>query len=71
MVEIVLAEVILRQVCDVGELDVWDVARAKEADIHLLKRFPLLALSCLTVGIAPIVMIEPLVVTEDVSRVSC
>jgi hypothetical protein len=45
MVQVVLAEVVLGQIGNVGELNMRDVAWAEEADIHLLFLKPRLALS--------------------------
>ena len=45
MIKIILAKVILRQVRNISELDMRDIAWAQEADIHLLGLFPRLSLS--------------------------
>jgi hypothetical protein len=37
MIQIVLAEVVLRQICDVGELDMRDVFRSQYADVHFAR----------------------------------
>ena len=35
MIEVVFQEVVLRQICDVRGLDVGDVGRGKDSDVHI------------------------------------
>ena len=44
MIKVVLAKVVLRQIRDISELNMRDIAWAQEADIHLSGLFPRLAL---------------------------
>jgi hypothetical protein len=44
MVQVVLAKVVFRQICDVGELDMWYVGGPQHTNIHIFLGFENLSL---------------------------